>query len=153
MDNVTFRVISAGLGDLSDLQRLERECFPLDAWPLLDLMAVLSLPWVVRLKAVGEEGQMLGFVAGERKPLEGVGWITTIGVFGAARRMGVGTALLLACEAALKMPRVRLSVRASNHAALKLYERQGYRQVALWHEYYYGGEDGVVLEKMICQND
>jgi ribosomal-protein-alanine N-acetyltransferase len=153
MHTVIFQVVAAGLCDLGDLQRLEQECFPLDAWPLLDLMAVLSLPWMVRFKAVDEQGQMLGFVAGERKPAQGVGWITTIGVFAAARRTGVGTALLLACEKAMQMPRVRLSVRASNYAALHLYEKQGYRQVNLWRDYYRGGEDGVVLEKEMFKND
>ena len=37
--------------DLNSLRHLERLCFPKDAWPLLDLVGVLTLPNVVRLKA------------------------------------------------------------------------------------------------------
>ncbi len=148
-----FQVVSAGLRDLVSIQRLERDCFPLDAWPLPDLVAVLVIPGIVRLKAIDERGGMLGFVAGERKPLQGVGWITTIGVFSEQRRRGVGTALLLACEKALGLPRVRLTVRAFNSQALHLYEQHGYQRVDVWHGYYQaGGEDGVVLEKMMVEN-
>ena len=38
--------------DLNALRHLEKVCFPLDAWPLWDLVGVLTLPNVVRLKAM-----------------------------------------------------------------------------------------------------
>ena len=50
-----------------------------DAWPLLDLIAVLTWPDVVRLKAV-ENGELIGFVAGDPRPSEGASWVATIGV-------------------------------------------------------------------------
>jgi len=45
------------------------------------------------------------------------------------------------------MPIVRLSVRASNQAAIRLYEKQGYAVVNRWERYYAGGEDALVLAK------
>ena len=49
--------------DLGELRTVEHECFGDDAWPLWDLVGVLTFPGVVRLKAVMSE-KMFGFVAG-----------------------------------------------------------------------------------------
>ncbi len=141
-------ITNANLKDLRGLQRLERECFDLDAWPLLDLMAVLTWPGVVRLKAE-VDGQMVGFAAGDIKQQEGVGWITTIGVLPAHRRQGIAATLLAECEARMKMPRVRLSVRRSNQAAILMYAKFGYVKIDVWPGYYNGGEDALVLERKI----
>ena len=70
---------SASIRDLGALRRLEQVCFEKDAWPLLDLIAVLTWPDVVRLKAV-ENGELIGFVAGDPRPSEGASWVATIGV-------------------------------------------------------------------------
>jgi ribosomal-protein-alanine N-acetyltransferase len=56
--------------------------------------------------------------------------------------------LLAECEDALGMPVIRLSVRASNHAAICLYESAGYLLVDRWKKYYTGGEDALVFEKV-----
>ena len=40
---------------------------------------MLAYPDVVRLKAV-EDGEMIGFAAGDPRPSEGFSWIATIGV-------------------------------------------------------------------------
>ena len=64
--------------NLNPLRAIEKACFPLDAWPLLELLAVLILPNLVKIKAeVGDK--MVGFVGGDAHRLEGVGWITTLG--------------------------------------------------------------------------
>lgn len=134
--------------DLNALRQLEVVCFPNDSWPLVDLIGVLVLPNVVRLKAV-LDGYMVGFVAGDIRQKEKLAWIATIGVLPAHRRKGIGSLLLRACEEHLPVPRVRLSVRASNQPALNLYERAGYQRYAFWQGYYQDGEGAVVLEKII----
>lgn len=138
----------ASLRDLGALRRLEIACFDKDAWPLLDLMAVLTWPDVIRLKAV-EDGKLVGFVAGDPRPSEGVSWIATIGVDPGYQRRGFGRALLRACETQVKLPRVRLTVRISNNKAISLYEQEGYRTCDVWKEYYNDGEDGLVMEKIL----
>lgn len=145
---IPFAIEPASLRDLGELRRLEKECFDQDSWPLIDLMGVLSLPGIVRFKAVVED-RMVGFIAGEPHPAEGIGWITTLGVLPPYRRRGIARALLAACEARIGMPRVRLSVRRSNLPAILLYEGNGYRQVEVWERYYSGGEDALVLEKLL----
>jgi ribosomal-protein-alanine N-acetyltransferase len=143
-----YNILPATWRDLGDLRRLERECFPVDAWPLLDLIGVLSLPNVVRLKAVIED-QMVGFVAGEKKRLDGVGWIATICVLPVYQRQGIATALLGVCEERMATTRIRLSVRVGNLPAIQLYEKSGYRRVGRWAAYYQDGSDAIVFEKNI----
>lgn len=143
---IAMEIFPASLLDLNALGKIERACFGTDAWPLFDLIAVLTFANVVRLKAV-EDGEMIGFVAGDPRSSNGVGWIATIGVAPAHRRRGIGRSLLRACEAKLNTPRLRLSVRASNDGAIRLYEQEGYERLELWQSYYNDGEAAVVMEK------
>ncbi len=124
------------------------ESFNKDAWPLFDLIAVLTFPEVIRLKAV-EDGQMAGFIAGDPRPRDGWGWIATLAVDPCIRRRGIGRALLHACEAKLCVPRSRLTVRISNQAAIAMYEKEGYNITDIWSGYYNDGEDGIVMEKSL----
>jgi ribosomal protein S18 acetylase RimI-like enzyme len=116
---------------------------------------VLTLPDVVRLKAT-DDGNMVGFIAGDRRKNEnndigrlqgGTGWILTLGVLPDWRRMGIAETLLAECERQLEMPRVKLTVRRGNMPAIKLYEKTGYSQVDVWSRYYRNSEDGLVFEK------
>ena len=141
-----MEIVPASLLDLNALSKLERLCFANDAWPFLDLIAVLTFPDVVRLKAV-ESGNMIGFAAGDPRPSEGLSWIATIGVAPDFRRRGIGRLLLRACEAKLKQARLRLSVRASNDGAIRLYEQEGYERVGVWQAYYQDGEAAILMEK------
>jgi ribosomal protein S18 acetylase RimI-like enzyme len=136
----------ASLRDLSPLRHIERVCFPQDAWPLLDLISVLSFPGVVRLKAVRDK-QMVGFIAGDIRKTEGVAWIATLAVLPEYQGQGIGAALLEACEAHIPLKRIRLCVRPTNEGAIRLYERFGYVNVGEWTKYYQGGESALVMEK------
>ncbi len=141
-----FSIVPANFRDLSALQRLEKECFDLDAWTILDLVGVLTFPAMVRLKAVSG-GDMIGFAAGEIRDHRETGWIITIGVRPGFRRLGVARALLKACEEHMTVSRIRLCVRISNRPAIELYQTAGYRQVEIWKSYYIGGENASVMEK------
>ena len=138
----------ASLRDLNALRKLEHAIFDRDAWSLLDLMAVLTWPDVIRLKAV-QDGEMVGFVAGDPRPSQDVGWIATIGVDPRYQHRGIGRALLRACEEQMKFSRSRLTVRISYDTAISLYEQDGYRTVEVWKQYYNDGEDGLVMEKVL----
>jgi len=137
---------SASLRDLSALRHVEQICFPKDAWPLMDLIGVLTFPGVVRLKAVNDK-QMVGFIAGDIRRLEGVAWIATVAVLPEYRGRGIGAALLQTCEARISVNRIRLCVRPSNDVAIRLYERFGYTRVGEWTKYYQDGESALVMEK------
>lgn len=135
----------ATLRDLGALRHLEQVCFPKDAWPLLDLVSVLTFGGVIRLKAVSEK-QMIGFIAGDVKRLEGIAWIATLAVLPEFRRRGIGATLLQSCEAQIPVSRIRLCVRPSNEVAIGLYERFGYTRVGEWTKYYTDGESALVME-------
>jgi len=139
-------IVAASLRDLGALRQVERICFPKDAWPLLDLISVLTFPGVVRLKAVSDN-QMVGFIAGDVRRSEGIAWIATVAVLPEYRGRGIGSALLAACEAQIPLSKIRLCVRPSNEAAIRLYERIGYIKVGEWARYYQDGESALVMEK------
>ena len=141
-----FTIEGASWRDLMALSALEKECFSRDAWPLIELMGVLTFPGVVRLRALGND-ELVGFIAGDPRRRDNTGWILTLGVLPDWRRQGIARVLLNKCEEKLHMPQMKLSVRRSNTAAICLYEKLGYKQVDIWSKYYRGGEDGLVLAK------
>lgn len=136
----------ATLRDLLALRKLEHDCFPKDSWPLLDLVGVLTMSNVVRLKAT-YQGEMVGFIAGDVRRAEDLAWIATFCVAPKYQGRGIGKALLHACEERLTMPAIRLSVRTSNHIAIRLYLNNGYVKVGEWSRYYSDGEAAIVMEK------
>lgn len=141
-----FTLEPATLSDLNELGEMEKICFPLDAWPLLERIGALILPGLVRVKAVYTD-RMIGFIGGDIRRRAKTGWISTISVLPEFRRMGVAETLLEACEKEMAMPRVKLAVRKSNSGAQMLYLKHGYRKVETWRRYYQGGEDAIVMEK------
>lgn len=143
-----YTIVPATWRDVREVRKLEEACFGKDAWPMLDLLAVLTLPGSVRYKAV-VDGKMVGFIAGDTHFREKVGWVTTVGVLPEYRSRGVASALMRVCETTLGMPRVRLCVRRTNLSAQRLYLRLGYRQINIWKQYYSGREDALVYEKEI----
>lgn len=143
-----MEIRTANLTDLNALRRLENICFEKDAWPLLDLITVLTWPDVIRLKAV-ESGEMIGFIAVDPRQSAGVAWIATVGVDPRYQRRGIGTALMQACESRTKLPAMKLTVRISNRGAIAMYEKLGYRTSDIWRDYYNDGEDGLVMMKKL----
>lgn len=143
-----MQILPATLLDLSVLRKLEHECFEKDAWPVLDLIAVLTWPDIIRLKVM-ENNEMIGFAACDPRPSQSVAWIATIAVAPRYQRQGIGRMLLHACEERVRQPRLKLSVRMSNHGAISLYEKEGYHSVEVWGRYYSDNEDALVMEKIL----
>ena len=77
--------------------------------------------------------------------------IDNIMVFEEHRGTGIGTKLLahlisLAIE--YRVDNITLEVRISNEIARNLYKKFGFHEVAI-RKYYYGDEDGILMEKNI----
>ena len=145
-----IKIIPATWRDLRDLQELERLCFQLDAWPILDLIGLLTLPQIIRLKAEAEQ-IMAGFIGVDLRRSQRTAWIATIAVHPEFRRMGMGSTFLEICENKIQgvLPKIRLSVRQSNHPAIELYKKSGYIQVDTWESYYRGVDNSLVFEKKL----
>jgi ribosomal protein S18 acetylase RimI-like enzyme len=137
---------NASLRDLRQVLRLERVCFGKDAWPFLDVVSALAWPGGVRLKAeLG--GRMVGLAIAEAAGIGGPSMITTIGVDPEFRRRGVARDLLARCEQLLPAGKIRLTVRADNQPAIRLYEHLGYTYFSRLLNYYRDGQPGLILEK------
>jgi ribosomal protein S18 acetylase RimI-like enzyme len=142
-----LHIAPAGLRQLRAVMNLEQACFQQDAWPWMDLLAALTFPETVRLLAFWDD-QPAGFVFGDRRKNERLGWIASIGVHPDLRRRGIGRRLLLDCERALEVPRVCLTLRLSNQPAKRLYQANGYHEVEIWQGFYGDGEDALLMEKL-----
>ena len=105
---------------------LEQVCFAAP-WSAESLAEELVNPLAVFRVAVDAAGQVLGYMGMHHIGDEG--FVTNVAVAPAARRPGVGAALLahLADDGAeLSLYRITLEVRVSNTAAIALYEGAGY---------------------------
>lgn len=134
--------------DLKDLQQLEKVCFQLDAWPLLDILGVLTIPQIIRYKA-SEQEKLVGFIAVDLRRSQQTAWIATLAVLPDYRKSGIGSTLIKISEDEVNLPRIRLSVRQSNQPAIQLYQKHGYQQIEVWKKYYKGGDNAFVFEKKI----
>jgi ribosomal protein S18 acetylase RimI-like enzyme len=47
------------------------------------------------------------------------------------------------------MPEMRLNVRASNQAAIRVYLENGYQRAGLWEGYYQDGENALIMQKRL----
>jgi len=136
----------ASLWDLAAIRSIERVTFPQDAWPLLEMVGVLTFASMERWKA--EDGERLvAFVAADIRKSQNIAWIATISVDPEYQRQGLGNRLMEKVEGLVGVKSMRLSARKSNKAAIQLYQRRGYEQIDVWPEYYSGREDALVMEK------
>jgi ribosomal-protein-alanine N-acetyltransferase len=146
---ITIR--SAHWRDLPSIRRLQRECFGADGYGWPTLLGLFLSPYGSQHAAI-IEGALVGFAASEVNPFDGCGWVVTIGVLPKFRERGVASSLLETAEswsAASHMARMRLTVRPSNDAAIRLYTHKGYARVSIRSRYYADGEDGWVMEKSL----
>lgn len=112
--------------DVPALAAVERECFA-QPWSEAALAEELHNPHAVFLTARNGTGTVLGYVGMHH--LADEGYIANVAVAAAARRQGVGRALLAALERYGRehgLYRLTLEVRVSNAAAVALYTGAGY---------------------------
>ena len=140
-----------GFWHVAQVWRLERTCFGLeDAYDPFTLLGLLGNGRYVRVQA-RQSNRMIGFVAGEVETRRDTGWIVTLCVDPQSTRQGIGSGLLAEAEQQLakRVSRVQLTVRKSNHSAIRLYERNQYKWASTLAKYYRNGEDGLVMEKQL----
>ena len=145
--NSTYRIIQAAIRDVHAIRRLEQAVFPLDAYSYLSLTTLLLTPGGAYFKATDLAGNLVGFVAGSPDWGSRIDWIVTLGIHPDHRRHGLGRRLLAVCEENLSQPKIRLTVRLSNEAAIHLYETAAYERIYVEPHYYNDGEDGIVMQK------
>ncbi|HWH25804.1 MAG TPA: ribosomal protein S18-alanine N-acetyltransferase [Pseudolysinimonas sp.] len=138
--------------DLDAIMAIETATFVEDAWAPETMAAELESEhtlYLVAEQVPGVDG-IAGY-AGLMAPRgAGQGDIQTIAVVPAARRSGLGRALMLELltEArARAADEVFLEVRADNAAAQSLYLDLGFEQIAVRPGYYPGGIDALIMRR------
>jgi len=131
--------------DIAGVTAIDRDCFPV---PWSENAFAAEVRNTAGYYLVAEScGTVRGYV-GSWIIMDEV-HITTLGVDPRARRQGTGERLLAAVlREALRRGarRATLEVRASNHAAQRLYEKYGFLPVSRRARYYTdNGEDAVVM--------
>ncbi len=130
--------------DLPHVIGIERRAFP-TPWSLAMFVLELSKTSGVCLAAVSE-GRLVGYLICSR--YETVWHVMNVAVDPDRRRQGVASALLgeLYARVGDEQARYTLEVRRSNHGAIHLYEREGFRAAGLRRRYYQdNGEDALVM--------
>jgi [ribosomal protein S18]-alanine N-acetyltransferase len=139
-----FRIRSLNYADLPNVIAIERRCFP-TPWSLGMFVLELSKPSGICLAAV-RGNRLVGYLICAR--YEAVWHLMNVAVAPEWRRQNVGSTLLAELYTRIgdRQARLTLEVRCSNHAAIALYEREGFRAAGLRKRYYQdNGEDALVM--------
>jgi ribosomal-protein-alanine N-acetyltransferase len=130
--------------DLPQVVGIERRAFP-TPWSLAMFVLELSKPSGICL-AAWRGARLRGYLICSR--YDEVWHVMNVAVDPAARREGIATALLEDLLARVGDPGARftLEVRPSNDAAIRLYERFGFRAAGTRRRYYQdNGEDALIM--------
>jgi len=134
--------------DFETLWRLDQECFPTGiSYSKPELKSYIRAQGAFTLIANDVDDRVGGFIIVHDGP---TGHVITIDVDRAARRSGVGSALLRAAEDRLRAQgssAVGLETAVDNVAALAFYKRHGYKMIRTWPRYYSNGVDALVMRK------
>lgn len=136
-----MRIKPASLDDLAAIEAIEQLCFP-DPWP----NAVIEQQRERFLVAMAEDGELMGYLCFSSVLDEGS--VDNIAVAPRWRRQGAADALMNAAlerARALALAFITLEVRASNAAAIALYEKHGYAEVGRRKDYYRAPREDAIL--------
>lgn len=133
------------LREILQVGRIQRRAFPHRlAYPIATLLTLSFLP-VVQFAVAVRGGRVLGCAIGDRSGLDAR--VINIAVDPAARRLGVGAALLFELETKLSGGDMVLMVQRENTDAHALYLRVGYVDVGTAIDYYGRGRHGIWMRK------
>ena len=129
--------------DLPQVIAIERRAFPAP-WSLAMFVLELSKPSGICLAAT-DDRKLLGYMICSR--YDTVWHVMNVAVEPALQGNGIGTSLLMHLLGETEpTDRFTLEVRVSNQAAVRLYERFGFRAAGLRRRYYQdNGEDALIM--------
>jgi ribosomal-protein-alanine N-acetyltransferase len=143
-----YVLVSSTLDDLDQVVEIERFCFPVP-WPRQSFADELTRPWA-RLEILRHRASCRVVAFCNYWMVADEVHILNVAVHPEERRRGLAARLVrhMVDEARRGSARVlSLEVRVSNHAAVSLYRRFGFREVGLRPKYYVdNGEDALLMD-------
>ena len=142
----TLEIRALAYSDLPAVAAIERQAFP-TPWSIAMFVLELSKPGGMCLAAT-IDGALVGYTICSR--YDNVWHVMNVAVDPALRRRGIASALLSELYARAGdgsgSTQFTLEVRRSNHAAIELYQRDGFRIAGLRRRYYQdNGEDALIM--------
>ncbi len=144
------KIEDASLRYLDRLFEIEEQCFTKEAFTKQQISYLLTDYNTISLVAK-VDNEIAGFVILQLESEDDVvfGHIVTLNVATKYRRKGIAQTMLHETENILKSRGItesRLEVKQDNSAAIKLYQRLGYREIGKL-DHYYGKKHGLYLQK------
>lgn len=139
----------AELKDLDTLHKIERECFPENAFPKSFLKYLIIHQSGIFLNAK-IQSEIVGFIAGLIQYPYPISRIYTLEVKPEFRRKGIASKLLQTLENEFKKRGATVStleVEIINTAALNLYQKFGYKKIRVLKDYYGKNRNGLEMTK------
>ncbi len=134
--------------DIKEILEIEKKCFK-DAWSMEMLADLFMSNGFYGLVCVKDD-KVIGYIA--VKYVLDEAEINIVAVDKSSQRQGVATLLLKQAESDLFKKGVKkmfLEVRRSNLNAQALYEKSGYKYIAVREKYYGGAEDALIMSKIL----
>jgi ribosomal-protein-alanine N-acetyltransferase len=153
IDRLSFPTPWLASSYLFELNQNRRSCYYVLLKPASDESTDAEQGWLRRLRGMLNpvvESQVIGYVGFRFQTKEA--HISTIAVHPAWRGRGLGELLLLTTVEKvleMKMSRLSLEVRPSNHMAQHLYHKYGFRFTGVRRGYYRDGEDAWLMDVSI----
>jgi len=138
--------------DLTEVLKLEKALFPIDAWSeelFLEELAEVSISRDVSVAVL--DSQIVGYAS--LRFVGNQGDVNTVAVASNQQGKGIGTALMdwLESQAALRNVReIFLDVRSDNEPAIKMYASRGYERIDIRRNYYGNTIDANVMRKRVA---
>ncbi|MCF0150312.1 MAG: ribosomal protein S18-alanine N-acetyltransferase [Firmicutes bacterium] len=146
LDDLTIRISDGSKEDIDRIALLEQECFPVP-WSWDSIAREITNNEASRFFIAEYGGQFAGCVSCWLLPPYEC-QLGNVAVSPAFRRRGIATALLqrlISDAEAMGILDITLEVRASNTAAIALYQGLGFEQEGLRKGYYQGKEDAIIM--------
>ena len=147
-EQMQVRIVPMTADHLDEVAELERVCFSVP-WSRNMLKEELDNALSALLVALDDDGRVVGYAGVQ--VIQDEGYITNVAVRPDCRRRGVAAQLLkvfLDFAQGNKLAFLTLEVRESNHAAIILYGRHGFRSVGRRRNYYeHPREDAIIMTR------
>lgn len=140
-----MKILPMAISHLNDIIRIENDSFAGDAWPLSILESELTRSNASYF-SLFDDDTLIGY--GGFHILYDEAEILTLAVDPKARNRGVGSMLLdyfFGIWRENNVKKVFLEVKVTNKPAISLYEKYGFKIIAIRNEYYSNKEDAFVM--------